>query len=131
MLALVLVLVYIAVVQSPRLKIWENTTPVRTLFTAWAFGLKLHLIFNRVEFKKPDLIFYLADFHGRNWRIPGFDENKTQYWALFSTKVGFIFLESSQRSCSCQSRYTSCRQSWVEDRVLKLGLRNYDSSRNF
>ena len=39
----------------------------------------------------------LADFHGRNWRIPGFYENKTQDWALFSNKtnqgqVGFIFI---------------------------------------
>ena len=24
---------------------------------------------------------------GRNWRIPGFDENKTQHWALFSGKT--------------------------------------------
>ena len=26
---------------------------------------------------KTGLIFYLADFNGRNWRIPGFYENKT------------------------------------------------------
>ena len=37
-----------------------------TLFTAWALGFKLHLIFHRVELNKTGLIFYLADFHGRN-----------------------------------------------------------------
>ena len=56
------------------------------LFKTWAFGFKRHLIFLRVEFKKTGLIFYLSDFHGRNWRIPGFSENKTQHWALFFTK---------------------------------------------
>ena len=30
---------------------------------------------------------YLGDFYGWNWRIPGFDENKIQHWALFSTKT--------------------------------------------
>ena len=28
--------------------------------------------------QKPGVIFCLVDFHGRNWRIPGFSENKTQ-----------------------------------------------------
>ena len=32
---------------------------------------------------------------------------------------------------SCQSRDTSYRQSWVEEWVLKSGLRNYGSSRSF
>ena len=40
--------------------------------------------------QKTDLIFYLVDFHGRNWRIPSFYENKTQ--PLKSTKDGFIFI---------------------------------------
>ena len=57
------------------------------LFTAWAFGFKLHLIFPRVELKTRFNLFYLVDFHGRNWRILGFYENKTQHWALFSTKT--------------------------------------------
>ena len=35
---------------------------------------------------KTGLIFYLADFHGRNWRITGY-ESKTQHRALFSTKT--------------------------------------------
>ena len=28
---------------------------------------------------KTGLILYLADFHSWNWRIPGFDEKKTQH----------------------------------------------------
>ena len=28
---------------------------------------------------KTSSIFYLADFHDRNWRIPGIYENKAQY----------------------------------------------------
>ena len=32
---------------------------------------------------------------------------------------------------SCQSRDTSCRQSWVLDWVFNVGLRNYDPSRRF
>ena len=70
------------------------------LFTAWAFGFKLHFIFQSWV-KKSGLIFYLADFHGRNWCIPGFYENKTQYLALFSTKptkVGFIFIGTNSLS---------------------------------
>ena len=46
-------------------------------------------------------MFYLAGFRSRIWRIPGFYENKTQYWALFSTKptkVGFIFIEPNSLS---------------------------------
>ena len=81
------------------------------------------------------LIFFLVDFHVRNWCIPGFYENKTQHCALFSTKTNqgrFYFhwvklLQSCRKSFSCQSRDTSCRQSWV----LKSGLRYYGSSRNF
>ena len=45
--------------------------------------------------KKYGLIFYLADLHGRNLRIPGFHENKTHiepYSLLKPTKVGFIFI---------------------------------------
>ena len=54
---------------------------------------------------KTCLIFYLADFQGKNWRIAGFYEKKTQHWALFSTKTNqgrFYFhwallLKSSRR----------------------------------
>ena len=28
---------------------------------------------------KTSLILYLADFHGLNWRKPGFDENKNEH----------------------------------------------------
>ena len=37
--------------------------------------------------QKTGLLFYLVDFHGRNWRIPGFYENNTQHRALLSTKT--------------------------------------------
>ena len=43
---------------------------------------------------KTGLIFYSADFHGRNWRIPGFDENKT-YSPLKPTMVGIIFIRTN------------------------------------
>ena len=33
------------------------------------------------------MIFYLANFRDRNWCIPGFYENNSQHWALFSTKT--------------------------------------------
>ena len=37
--------------------------------------------------QRTGLIFYLANIHSKNWRIPGFYENKTQHWALFSNKT--------------------------------------------
>ena len=70
------------------------------LFTAWAFWFKLHFIFCRVELKKRFNILF-GDFHGRNWRIPGFYENNTQHWALFSTKTNqgrVIFIGPSSLS---------------------------------
>ena len=98
-------------------------------------ALSDHVWFPQSWVQKTGLTFYLADFHGRNRLIPSFYENKTQHWALFSTKTNhswFYFqwanlLKSSGRFCSCQSRDTSCRQSRVEDSVLKLGLKNYES----
>ena len=63
--------------------------------------------------------------------------NIEPYFPLKPTKVGFIFIGPNSLSraedlaASCQSRDTSCRQSWVEDWVLKSGLRNYGSSRSF
>jgi len=49
------------------------------LLTAWAIWFKLHLILHRVEL--------IGGFSSRNWRIPGFYENKTQHWSLFFTKT--------------------------------------------
>ena len=109
-----------------------------TLFTAWALEFKLHLIFHRGEFKNRfNILFDRCSWS--NWRISSFYENKTKHWALFSTKTNqgqFYFhwaehLKSSRRSCSCQSRDTSCCMSWVEDWILESGLRSYDSSRSF
>ena len=57
--------------------------------------------------------------------------------ALKPAKVGFILIGPNSlsraenlASCSCQSRGTSCRQSWAEDWVLTSGLFKelYDSS---
>ena len=44
-------------VLSPRFKKFGK---IRALFTTWAFGFKLHLIFHRVWVLKPGLIFFLA-----------------------------------------------------------------------
>ena len=43
--------------------------------------------FQQILVHKTGLMLYFADFHGWNWCIPGFDENKTQHWALFFTKT--------------------------------------------
>ena len=37
------------------------------------------VLFSTELSSKTGLIFYLADFHSRNWRIPGFYENKTPH----------------------------------------------------
>ena len=61
------------------------------------YGLNFRILtasyFPQSWVQKTGLIFYLADFHWRNWYIPAFYKNKTQHWALFSTKTnqGFIF----------------------------------------
>ena len=41
---------------------------------------------------------YLTDVHSWNWRIPGFDENKTQHRALFSTETKQVEPKISSRS---------------------------------
>ena len=84
---------------------------------------------------KTSLILYLADFHGLNWRIPGFDENKINiepFSPLNPTKVCFIFIGpnslSQAEDLSAVNHVTQAVVSWVLDWVLKLGLRNYDPS---
>ena len=49
-----------------------------------SFRIKAASYFPQSWIKKNGLIFYLADFHCRNWRIPSF---MTQHGALFSTKT--------------------------------------------
>ena len=75
---------------------------------------------------------YLADFHGRNWHILGFYDNKTQHWALFSTKTNqgrFYFYSLSQAEDHAAINHVTQA---VEDCVYKSGLRNYyGSSRSF
>ena len=83
-------------------KIWKknniqescNFAPDTTQsFRLTLYILKLHpgppwrvfssfLILNKKLSSKTGLIFYLADFHGRNCRIPGSYENKTQQSTL-------------------------------------------------
>ena len=95
-----------------------------------SFRIQAASYFPQSWVQKTGLIFYLV-------RIDAFRVfmrtrlNIEPYSPLKPTKVGFIFLKSSRRSCSCQSCDTSCRQSWVEDWVLKSGLRNYNSRRSF
>ena len=122
MLALVLVLFNVAVVQSPRLKNSGKYNSSQDLIYGLSVRIEAASYFqqiNSVQFNRFNIGAFLVLMRTRLNIEP------------FSTRVGFIFLKSSQRSCNCQSRDTSCRHSWVEDRVLKLGLRNYDSSRNF
>ena len=60
--------------------------------------------------------------------------NIEPYSPLKPTKIGFIFIgpNSLSRAENLAAvnhvTHTSGRQSWVEDRVLKSGLRNYGSS---
>ena len=61
------------------------------LFTAWASGFKLHLIFHRNCDPKTGLILYLADFYGLNWRISGLMRirlNRT--WKIWIIDCGSI-----------------------------------------
>ena len=81
------------------------------------------ILFSKELRSKTGLIFYLADFHGRNWRIPGsyFKKDSTVSLILHKNQPRSVIV---RRTCSCQSCDISCRQRWV----LKSGLRNYGSS---
>ena len=68
-------------------KIWLGSKLSLGLMYGLSFRIQTTLYFPQSWVQKTGLIFYLADFHGRNWLIPGFDENITQHWALFSTKT--------------------------------------------
>ena len=58
--------------------------------------------------------------------------NIEPYSLLKPTKVCFNFIGPYSFSrAEDQSCDTNCRQSWVEDWVLKSGLRNYYSSQSF
>ena len=60
-----------------------------------SFRIQSAFYFPQSWVQKTGLIFYLADFHGRNWRILGFSENKLNiepYSPLKLTEVGFIFI---------------------------------------
>ena len=51
------------------------------------FRIYVASIFQQNLVHKTGLMLYLVDFHSWNWCILGFDENKTQHWALFFTKT--------------------------------------------
>ena len=51
------------------------------------FRIEVASIFQQNLVRKTGLILYFTDFHSWNWRILGFDDNKTQHWALFFTKT--------------------------------------------
>ena len=60
-----------------------------------SFRIQTTSYFPKSWVHKTGLIFYLADFHGRNWRIPGFYENKTPHFTyslLKPKKFGYIFI---------------------------------------
>ena len=55
-----------------------------------SFRIQAASYFPQSWVQQTGLIFYLADFHGRNRRIPDFDENKSQDSPLKPSKVGII-----------------------------------------
>ena len=70
--------------QSPRFKKFVKIRLGSKLSLGLIYGLSFRIqdasyFPQSFELKKTGLIFYLADFHGSNWRIPGFYENNTQY----------------------------------------------------
>ena len=84
---------------SSRLKKFEKILLESKLSLGLIYGLSFRIqaasYFPESWVQKTGLIFYLVDFHGRNCRISGFDENKTNiepYSSLKPTKVDFIFI---------------------------------------
>ena len=71
------------IVQSPRFnkfgKIRLGAKLSLGLIYALSFCIQTASYIAQSWVQKTGLLFYLADFHGRNWRIPGFYENKTQH----------------------------------------------------
>ena len=109
------------------------------LFTTWAFGFKLHLIFYRVEFKNRFNIFWRIFMAGINafrfflWEthstlslILHFNQPRSVYF--YWAKILHLLITWRAEDLASVNHVT---QATVEDWVLKLGLRNYGSSRNF
>ena len=63
-----------------KIRIWSKLS--WGLIYGLSFQIQSSSQFPQNLVQKTGLIFNLADFHDRNWRIPGFCENKTQHWAL-------------------------------------------------
>ena len=47
-----------------------------------SFRIQAASYFPQSWVQKPGVIFYLADFHGKDRRIPGFYKNNSQHWSL-------------------------------------------------
>ena len=126
----------------PAIKIFWKIRLGSKLSLGLIYGLSFRIqaasYFPQSWVQKTGLIFYLADFYARNWRIPGFIRTRLNiepYSTLKPTKVGFLIyfhwaslLKSSRRFWSCQSCDTIACQSCVQDWVLKSGLRNNNSN---
>ena len=79
---------------SSRFKKFEKILLESKLSLGLIYGLSFRIqaasYFPESWVQKTGLIFYLVDFHGRNCRIQGFDENKTQHWALAGSNLSPI-----------------------------------------
>ena len=68
---------------SPRFKKYGKIRLGSKLSLGLIYGLSFRFqaasYFSESLVQKTGLIFYLADFHGKNWSIPSFYKNKTQH----------------------------------------------------
>ena len=100
------------------------------LFTAWAFGFKLHQILHRCWVQKTGLVF--GGFSWLELVHSGIEETqKSQHWALFFIKTNqgrFYFHWAKLRKWSLKWQNLSLELGLRLG--LKLGLRNYDPSRS-
>ena len=82
---------YLSLFQRPRLKKFGKIRLGSKLSLGLIDGLSFRIqtasYFPQSWVKKTALYNIWGIFHDWNWLIPGFDENKTQHWALISTKT--------------------------------------------
>ena len=64
---------------SPRFKNFGKIRFALGLIYGLSNRIQAAFYFPQSWVQNTGLIFYSADFHGRNWRIPGFYENKNQH----------------------------------------------------
>ena len=92
-------------------KIWLGSKLLLGLIYCLSFWIQNASYFPQSWVQKNSLIFYLADFHGRNWCIPSFYENKTQHMNL-------ILHWNQPRSVLFSLGLTP----WVEPKILQLSI---------